>query len=614
MLLAESTPILPGETLMSWVARLGRREAGLGPFLFLNFVELNRKEVIEASPVGLDRLVAITGASRPLLEDAAYRQIGKRVYTYRGQEFHAEFAGRERTTFCPACLLDDSRPDGPSLGHRVGRVAWFFAPVRTCGRHRIPLVRHRTACFEEKYQDMALVAPDDTALAGLVRAAPQRDPSALQTYVERRFAGEPGPAWLDGQTIEQAARASEIVGACLLYGAMVNLPDLSEDEWDAAGAAGFAHTSLGIDGVRAAFDRLRDRALAEDTRGGPQAVFGRLYQWIQFKRGRKSRGPIEDALRDYILDHFPIEPGAKLFGVTVVSRRCHSVATLAKQSGVHPNTVNRALVLSDLIPSGDPDRINPGAVIEAHAAEALIDKIQNSVPIKAIPDWLNCHRTQAQALVQHGLLKSIVADDRAAGSILKNVPVAELFRFLDRFRASGQRVAEPSAGMKTVIEASEAARWPTIDIVRVVLEGRLSRIELLPEDRKFKSVLVDPQEVKRILDRDQARDRLSIEAVAQRLRLTNWAVRSLMNETDRDGRPFLAHVTETNSKGAAREYFEVAEIERFETSHVDLAELAKELGVHSRKLPVRLAQRGIEPILPRVRLNRFYYRRSDLTI
>ena len=613
MLLAESTPILPGETLMSWVARLGRREAGLGPFLFLNFVELNRKEVIEASPVGLDRLVALTGASRQSLEGAAYRQIGGRIYTFRGQEFRAEFVGRERTTYCPACLLDDTRPDSPSLGHRVGRIAWFFAPVRTCGRHRIPLVRHKTRCFEEKFQNMALVAPDDAARADLVRAAPERNPSPLQTYVEGRFAGETGPAWLDGQTIEQAARASEMLGACLLHGATVNLPGLTEDDWDAAGAAGFAHTSLGIGGVRAAFDRLRDRALAEDTRGGPQAVFGRLYQWIQFKRGRKSRGPIEDALRDYILDHFPIEPGTKLFGVPVLWRRCHSVATLAKQSGVHPKTGNRALVLAGLIPSGDPDRINPGAVVEAREAEALIDTIRNSIPISAIPDWLNCHRTQAQALVQSGLLKSIVADDRAGISILQNVPIAELHRFLDRFRARATRVAEPGAGMMTVIEASEIARWPTIDIVRLVLEGRLSRIELLPEDRKFKSVLVDPREVKRVLDRDQAMDRLSIEAVAKRLRLTNWAVRTLMSETDRDGRPFLANVTETNSKGAAREYFDVAEIERFETEHVDLAGLAKELGVHPRKLPVRLAERGIEPILPRVRLDRFFYRRADLT-
>ena len=170
-------------------------------------------------------------------------------------------------------------------------------------------------------------------------------------------------------------------------------------------------------------------------REGPQAVFDRLHQWIPFKRGRKSRGPIEEALRDYILDHFPIEPETNLFGVPVVARCCHSVTTLARQAGVHPKTVNLALVPAGLIPSGEPHRIDPGAVVAARAAEELIDTIRNPIPISAIPDWLNCHRTGAEALVQHGIPRSIVADERAGGSILKNVPVARLHRFLDRFRA-----------------------------------------------------------------------------------------------------------------------------------------------------------------------------------
>lgn len=51
-----------------------------------------------------------------------------------------------------------------------------------------------------------------------------------------------------------------------------------------------------------------------------------------------------------------------------------------------------------------------------------------------------------------------------------------------------------------MIEVSERAKWPTIDIVRLVLEGHLSRIQLLPAELRFKSVLVDPDEVKRQLN------------------------------------------------------------------------------------------------------------------
>ena len=46
-----------------------------------------------------------------------------------------------------------------------------------------------------------------------------------------------GSDWLDGQQIDQAARATEMLGACLLHG--VSFTALTEDQKDAAGAEGF---------------------------------------------------------------------------------------------------------------------------------------------------------------------------------------------------------------------------------------------------------------------------------------------------------------------------------------------------------------------------------------
>jgi hypothetical protein len=100
-------PLLPGETLMSWVGRIARTAIGLGPFEFLDLVGLNRKYVLEATPAGIDRLAEITGVAREAIERGAYTRLDLRYYSHPGERFHAEFARRERTTFCPACLLDD---------------------------------------------------------------------------------------------------------------------------------------------------------------------------------------------------------------------------------------------------------------------------------------------------------------------------------------------------------------------------------------------------------------------------------------------------------------------------------------------------------------------------
>jgi hypothetical protein len=205
---------------------------------------------------------------------------------------------------------------------------------------------------------MELVAPDDATLRAMATEALRRPVSALQSYVERRLDGATGPAWLDGQAIDQAARACEMLGAVLLHGPKVDLPALSEDHWDAAGAEGFAFASRGEKGLREAFDSILSRFRTEALKGGPQAAFGRLYQWLQFNRGAKDRGPIRQALREHILDTMAVEPGTVLLGTVVGTRRRHSVASLAKASGLHPKTLNRALMNSGLIPDGDPDRVD----------------------------------------------------------------------------------------------------------------------------------------------------------------------------------------------------------------------------------------------------------------
>jgi hypothetical protein len=274
--IAGAIPLLDGETLMSWVGRIARTATGLGPFEFLNFIELNRKDVLEATPAGLDRLTALKGRPRAEIERGAYLRVDRRLYEHRGERFHAEFAGRTRTTYCPACLLDDGRSGNASGGLRVGRINWLFAPVRTCRIHRIPLVRQECTSYAEQFQDMGRVAPGDALLQAVVAQSPTRDVSPLQDYVERRLEGATGPDWLDGQAIDQAARACEMLGAVVRHGPKVELPGLSEDQWDAVGAEGFAFAARGAEGVRAALDGIfvcfRTR-LSRAARRPPSAGF-----------------------------------------------------------------------------------------------------------------------------------------------------------------------------------------------------------------------------------------------------------------------------------------------------------------------------------------------------
>jgi len=608
MVMLPVLPVLEGESLVSWVGRVSRFHLGGGPFQFLNTIELNRKEVLDATPVALERLAGLAGVPQEVLSLAAYRRIGTRLYQYRGEVFSAEFIGRDRTTYCPACLLEDDAPGGA----RVGRLNWGFAPVRTCPRHRIPLVRHKIGFYAETFQDMALVAPEDAVLTWQAKDAPTRAASPLQSYVEARLAGARGPAWLDGQQIDQASRACEMLGVALLHEARIDLPGLTEAQWDEAGAAGFDHAERGVAGLHEAFALIHKRFRDAGGKGGPQAVFGRLYQWLQFRKNQKDPGPIADVLRDYILDTMAIAPGTRVFDQVLDTRRRHSVQSLSKASGIHIRTLNRALVRTGLLPAADEDQLDGMATVDVELGEALADRIQNSIPVKDIPAYINCHRTQAERLVRQGIIVQIAPDRARASGVLSNVAVEDLDRFLERLRARGRQVERPGVGMMNMIEASEAARWPTLDIVRLVLEGALDRIELLDAGLGFKSVLVDPAEVKVVLDRRAAQERLAAADVAKALSITSSGVRHLVSYPDRDGRPFLVPETVKNSKGAVRHYFTQAEIDRFRATYVTLAELVASRGQSAKAIRKAFAEAGIAPIMPRPKLEAYVYRRSDI--
>lgn len=614
MVLTPHLPLIPGESLMSWTARLARFHTGLAPNRFCAIMGIHHGDLLRATPAALDRLSEVTGVARSELDRTAYQTVeSKRTYVFREHRFDAEFAYRNRTTYCPACLLEKAVPNGPRGLHRVGYVNWLFAPVRTCPDHGLPLVRRPNRTYAEGFQDMMAVAPSDAELRRIAEKLDPRPVSPLQTYVEARFDGGAGPAWLDGQQIDQAVRASEMIGVCLFHGPHTNLMALDEATWDAAGAAGYAITSRGPDGIHEALaDLLKAYQRKEQTRAQPKAVFGRLHEWVQQRRTQRPRGLIVDVLRNFIIDNMVVEEGTWVYGMRVDKPRLHSVATLAKKHRADPRTLNRALVRVGLLPDGDEDRIDPHATVEAEAAEALAARVGLSVAPTEVHRVLKCHWPQADALIRYGILKRILPkDDGATGSLLR-VPREEIQAFLARMRSQGVEVRQGSAGMCDLVQAAELCRWPTIDIVKLVLDGALTRIELLDPHLAFLSVLVDPVEVKSTLVKRQAGDRLSLEEAARDIGVPTWGVTQLLKLRTAGNRPVLRSETETNSAGTARHYFAREEIDYFLSEHVKLTELAAERGISVKVMAKEIAEEGVAPILPKPKLGCFMYRRADI--
>lgn len=605
-------PPLFDETLFSWCARLADFHAAMSCQDWLKMMEISQNSVINHDPACVTRLAALTGFSTSRVMACGLQRLGDRSYRHGDETFSPFFALRTQTTYCPACLLEDRDPTGPSAGQRVGRLSWVFNPVRTCPRHGTLLQRRPQAGYREKFQDMNLVAPDDQQLESLAHHAEGRSVSELQRYVQMRFDNGCGSAWVDRQRIDQTAKACEMLGAVLEFGAHADFDKLTLAQWDDAGNTGFEAARAGEHGIRCAFEKVASNSMRDHKTGGPQALYGRLYQWLQFNKSKSDPGPIRDVLRAHILDTVPVAAGTRLFGQEVEKRRRHSLVSLSRATGLHFNTLKHVLSSAGFLAGSDAKKVGEWASFDAEKSEAFAHRLLNTIPVTKIPAYINCNRTQAEMLVREGIIPKLIPDGQRSGRTLLQVATADLDAFLCRLRATGQPVEIPSAGMMDTIAASEIARETVADIVQLLLDGRLSRIEIVSEDLKFRSVLVDPKEVRRAAEEVDDACGLSAAEVAKRLGILKSGVSHLRGTRDPDGDPFLPVIEIPNARGTIRYRFSEDAVARFAAHHVSLTDLAKERGLSSKAMASRLRGQNIEPIKPRTCLGAAIYRRADL--
>ena len=594
MALRPILPVMPDETLTSYMTRVAAYHGRMDLRAFLSTIEIPQSALINPKITDVDQFAEITGIPVETLLRMTFVSLGERVRSIRGLEVSTEFVNYDQTSFCPACLLEDGHPDSPSGGHRIGRLTWRIRHVRCCPHHGIALIRRRHSHPSERLQDLTVLAPGDDELQDMLEGLPALTPSDLPSYLDNRIAGGTGPQWLDSQPLDLAARACEMLGIILSKGSHCNLNVVTDDEWHDAGHLGFGFAARGEDGIREALGVMFDRFLETGRSGGPQKVLGRLYQWLQFNKNRRPKGPIQEVVREYILDHFPLETGDILFGEPVRERRVHTVATLAVYSGEHYKTIKRAIILTGLA-HGDPEKTLGSKPFNAQAAENLVYRIQRSVTVLALPAILNCNRTQAEQLVRRGLIKRISDDDKARG-LLKNIPIEEVEGFLSRFMSCATKVDSPSEGMLDIVTASKIARWPFMDIITAILSGDLSKVEVVDPNLKFKGVLVQPDEVTRVMKQSCGDGLLELKEAAQLFGWPQNIATPILNMKTPEGLDYIPKKSFRNAKGRVKRYVHIDDVRAFRATHATLAELARARSMAPRCLLAELKLKGISPL------------------
>ena len=607
-------PFLPpviNESLSSYIYRFSMVHYNMHFRSFLNFVQVPQDGVVSPNQEILQSLEGILGLKVEQLKTMTFCSLGNSKRTYLSEEVHSEFCNYDIIRFCPQCLLEDGCDNSGSMGVRTGRIFWRIEHVRTCPEHGILLFTRKKQTRPERLQLMSEVAPDDAVLRAMLAKLKPEEPSDLQDYILSRLRGQKGPAWLDGQPIDLAAKACEMLGIVILFDVDVNLPSLTQSELHRAGHVGFSYASRGEEGLKEAFNLLFKRFKEKKLKGAQQKVFGKLYKWLQFKKNAKPVGPIKDVLREYILDHFPIPPGEELLGQKIGYQRVHSVHSLARKMKVHVRTTHRILVEHGYITS-DPDKLSTYQVFDASEVEQLILRAQQTISTTKLSDHLNCGRTLAEQLVRREIIKRPRTKSAGFSRIANSVYLTEVDNFLAQLTSRAKTVAQSDPDMVDMFRAAQIAYCSVFEIVQMILDGELNKIQIADPRLKVKSVLVDAQEVRACLASSKFEGYVNESDACRLSCLSLMYLTPLSKKLDASGHPYVRRRSEQRSDIHKIWFYNEADLRAFTETYISLAEIARSQATSTRSAKARLKDQNIDPVIEAKDLGRIYYLRSAI--
>lgn len=597
----------PGESPASFVARLARRSFAASARQFCLDMGFAFQRVVDGCPVALGRIADLVGMPpAPLMHGAIRREAD--IYTMRGQRLVRPMLRRASLRVCPACLREDiaSSPLDPACA-AYGRAPWLLVPLRTCPAHARGLVEIAYARSPHEVHDFTLLAgPRLEELNNFLEMSPHRGPSPLEAYLLDRLEGMSGQApWLDGLEFHAAAKTCEMIGAVALFGRTANLKRLSEDDWQRAGGAGFRIACGGETMVREFLSDLQRRyPYSRCARERPQAVFGRLYQWLSFGARHPAYDPVRAVVGRHILETTPVGPGDQVFGQPVERRILHSIWTASKETGAHPKRLRKLLAATGLIPK-DHTLPDHRTLFSADDAVKVFRLATGALTLREVANRLNAGRVHTKLLEEHGFIRPAVpAGMNGLGRRVYSP--ADLNDFLERLLADAVPVDDVRDPLCDLPGAAKRANCSAMEIVQLILERRLTWTGRRTDTAGYLAVLVDVEEVKRHV-RGPALDGLTARAVEKALSTTSRVIKALVAAGHLPTHRFINPLNR-----CPVDVIRFQDVEEFHRQYVSLIVLARERRVHHVALRKSLEAAGVQPALSQEEFHASFYRRSDL--
>lgn len=596
-------PYGSGEAPTSFASRLAMRNGCATVRDFCLDIGVQFQHIVDGQAPALRKLAELSAANPTDLISHAITKAGD-GYLFRGQQLTKLAVPRSRVRVCPACLLQDLKEEnGPVEVRPYGRSIWQLDAIRTCAVHGLGLTQIASTSGTQTHDFAVVAAAVVQDLEHLADTGERRDPSKLERYLFARLQKAPvAPSWLDDMPFYAAGRICEVVGAIALYGARLGMPDMTSTQWYDAGDAGFEIMSGGRESLLSFLVRARAQAKRSKRGCGRRAGLGRLYNWLNQTKDPAYK-PVRDAVRRHLIEISPLGRGDAVFDAPVENRQVHSIRSAARETGVHPKRLRKLLYAAGFLQESDLPLADNQVRIPAHEVQEFLDKVANSMTLRAAAWYLNASRLQVSLLVRSGFIRPLVGYEN--GTTDYAIPKSELDRFLSRLLAA-QKDLGYQPGFESIPDAARSACCSAAEIVEMILNGRLTTIGRQPGLLGYESVRVDVQET-RLLVRRAHHGGLSLRQVEQRMNCSTRAVKALVDH----GHLESAIARNPVNRCPQRVVYPAA-LARFQNEFISLHSLAKERGLHFLVLKESLEKVGVQPAFDPDEVFATLYRRSDL--
>jgi hypothetical protein len=547
------------------------------------------------------------GVALPDLMSHAYVRGTGLNYTHRGQALTRFSLRRKTVRVCPMCLAADMAASSrePRLA-AYGRALWQIDAIKTCPDHGIALIAVSSDMTPYTLHDFAYhVAPVLPGINHLIAEAQPRDMTGLETYIIARLdGGRPSP-FLDGLELHVAIKFCEVVGAVELFGRMTKLNDLSDEDWRLAGAAGFGIAAGGPASIGGFLSRLQ-ATFAYTRRGheGPQALFGRLYQLLEFGAEDPAYDPLRALVGEHIRGHLALGAGDLVFDQPVEKRTLHSIRSLSLETGQHPKRLRKLLRAAWIIGEHQKPLTDANVIFAAEEASSAVRKAKGSLSLPEAGKYLNAPRVHIKLIADNRFITPHLSAT-AFGAVDQYAP-ADLDEFLRRLFDDAKPVKAPKDDQVGIPAAAKRACCSAATIIRLILDKKLKWVGGLVGVGGYMSVLVDLNEIRGLVRGDDHGG------------LTPYQVACELGVTDKVSRQLIRHgkITTVDVINPINKCLQTVvmpnEVERFRWEYVSLFALAKEQGRHFRKLKQELDEAGVGPVFDVSEIGATFYRRRKL--